>query len=164
MMVQKRLPMPNYEIVTVGNPSFECTVTVQNIKVSAVATTKQAAKQKSAKSALEKLGYLSGDMELNENFQLKPATSTPVAVQPPRPMANYIGYLNEYASKKGLAYPDYHEGPMEALMFTVICSFNNFKTTGKAPNKKDAKQKAAEEMFKRYVRNSGLIVIMNIRN
>lgn len=145
MMVKGGHSLPFYALVDSNQNSFKYRVDVRNITAVGSASTKQRAKQECAKSALVSLGYIKDNMVLDTNCFL--VLNNAIEVNQGF-TSNYVGQLNEFASKNGLPYPNYKEDGFDNG-FVVKCQFCNIETTGICSTKKNAKQKAAEMMLKR---------------
>lgn len=149
MMVRGGHAFPVYTLIESCPAVFKYRVDVKNITAFGSASTKQRAKQESAKSALEVLGYIKDNMELDNNCNM--VSKSPISVTSVvnrGAISNYVGMLNEFASKNALGYPIYKEDGFNNG-FVVRCTFYNLETSGVCTTKKNAKQKAAELMFKR---------------
>lgn len=147
ILMQRALPLPQYSIITLPHtvtPEFQCTVTTGNVTAIAKAYSKKEAKHRSAEMMLKKLGLT----------DRAPSTTTPFINTGPQ-YGNSVGKLNELASRNGLPYPQYITECLSHnclnLHFVTKCRFGSVETFGTAPNKKDAKQKAATEMLFKYV-------------
>lgn len=141
LMAARTVPLPVYveEGGGISGTPFKCTVRAGGVTAVGFGSSKKSAKHESAKKALEKLGAAgkSPDIMIIE----RPVT--PVSL-----FRNYIGDLNEWASKYGERYPVYETATVTVTgEFFFKCCFMDKITFGKGLNKKDAKQDAAREML-----------------
>ncbi|CAH2015600.1 unnamed protein product [Acanthoscelides obtectus] len=143
---QRGLCPPVYNIehsLEVGH-SFICTVDAIGITAKAYGCNKKDCKHRAAEKALDILGYkMNNTTNNNEIVPYQPKCSL-VPLNNILPLANYVGQLNEFASARQFPYPSYNENIGTCLNFVVECRFLNWSTTGMGPNKKSAKQKAAQ--------------------
>lgn len=146
VLVHYAMPLPQYsfaQLPGLPSPEFQCTVTTGNMTATATAYSKKEAKHRSAELILKQLGIIGISIKTNI-----PAANT--SSQP----ENYVGKLNELSSRNKLLYPTYTEciaKDFPSLYFTVKCQLGELESHGTAPNKKDAKQKAAAQMLSMYV-------------
>lgn len=144
-LMKQYKPLPQYTIKQLSDgvtPEFECTVTVGVITCTSRSYSKQQAKHKSAEQMLKIFSslYSIANSPVHENF-----SNITSSVHTHK---NYIGELNELSSKRGLTYPVYtYIRCLENSDFMMKCEFAGLETYGTAPNKKDAKQRAAAEML-----------------
>ncbi|XP_063906592.1 uncharacterized protein LOC135125150 [Zophobas morio] len=155
LMAARKVPLPVYIEEGFGT-SFKCTVHAGGITAVGLSSSKKSAKHESAKKALEKFA-----MQTKTPQILILQTSTP-----PSPVArsftNHVGELNEFASKRGLQYPNYECVTGTATgEFYVKCSFLEKDILGKGMNKKDAKQDAAGKMLELINVTDPVILINN---
>ncbi|KAF5271353.1 hypothetical protein FQA39_LY08151 [Lamprigera yunnana] len=119
--------------------TFYYKVKVASVEEMGVGTSKQTAKQEAAQNALKKL-TTSNKTILKEN------SYKPVVI-------NYVAKLMEFCVKNYIASPTFIEIPMESLLhpkeFTCKCEAGSLSTKATAGSKKQAKQLAAKDMFKR---------------
>lgn len=138
-MAARKLPAPVYIEEPFGT-SFKCTVFASGLTGIGISTTKKDAKHKSANNILDQM------LSSASNLVVRKANSTSVSTR------NYIGELNEWASKHGIIYPDYNFLNVGADgTFHIKCIFLDKEKIGIGINKKMAKQDAAMKMLEMLV-------------
>ncbi|CAH0560853.1 unnamed protein product [Brassicogethes aeneus] len=140
----KQASLPRYESFEVGTiyaPSFMCKVSCgENIYADAVASTKKEAKQRAAEKALHILEMSEPVIKLTQLQAVGPNAND-----------NYIGKLNEYASKQRQLQPVYSDGALWDGKFTTFCKFMDKTTKGYGSTKKVSKQHSAQLMYEQVV-------------
>jgi ribonuclease R len=151
---KSKILSPEFQIIKSGLthiPEFKCTATIvidgktyQSKEV--IAQNKKNAEQLASKDLLAQIPTsLTQDKE-----PLKPASIK---------HGNFVVILQEFCQKNGLELPAYIDGgidgPAHSLTISVICrlTIENkiFESTSRAPNKKTAKQGAAEQVYRQLV-------------
>ncbi|KAJ8967268.1 hypothetical protein NQ314_002996 [Rhamnusium bicolor] len=140
LMVQRKEHMPDYIIENSDRPGdFKCTVKICGYEVFDFASTKQQAKQNSAKKALLLLGVNNVGQQ-----------SSSAIKQQNELYINYVGKLNEFASTHKKSYPIYCDNIVHLNgNFVTQCNFMKWTTEGYGPKKKDSKQDAARMMLEK---------------
>lgn len=123
--------MPVYEC-TGFQANYQCVLTLGTSKCIGNGTSKQTAKQDAARKMLEMMGLSSSVFHL------------PTEVLE----TNAISQLNEYCSKNRLPYAEYVEASNTTQgQFVIVCKLQEYMTEGVDFIKKQAKQKASQNML-----------------
>nr|XP_031839002.1 RISC-loading complex subunit TARBP2-like isoform X2 [Nomia melanderi] len=165
-MMVKNQSVPNYELIHDGGGThmntFTYQVTCDGLIAVGTGRSKKDAKHEAAKAMIEAITAQRGYPQLPASPSQSPLrTPLPPVIPeterlPPNvPFVNAVGALKEVCDENNLQEPEYVQisdvGPPHAKIFTFECLVANFKETGIARTKKQAKQEAAKKMLHKII-------------
>ncbi|XP_078046748.1 interferon-inducible double-stranded RNA-dependent protein kinase activator A [Augochlora pura] len=161
-MMVKQQTVPDYQLIHDGGGTHMNTFTYQvscdGLSATGTGRSKKDAKHEAAKAMLEAIATHRGYLQLPAPTSQSPLrTPLPPVIPeterlPPNvPFVNAVGALKELCLENSLQEPVYVQvsdvGPPHRKVFTFLCNVANFKETGVARTKKQAKQEAAKKML-----------------
>nr|XP_033322694.1 interferon-inducible double-stranded RNA-dependent protein kinase activator A homolog [Megalopta genalis] len=173
-MMVKQQSVPDYQLIHDGGGThmntFTYQVTCDGLTANGTGRSKKDAKHEAAKAMLETIATHRGYLQLPAPTSQSPLrTPLPPVIPeterlPPNvPFVNAVGALKELCLENSLQEPQYVQvsdvGPPHRKIFTFLCNVANFRETGVARTKKQAKQEAAKKMLHKL---TDLVADLNI--